>query len=149
MLALFVGCCLSAAGCAFQATFQNPLVSPDILGASQGAGFGAALAILLGLSSFFTTSFAFVFSIITVFLVVLIGKRSRGNKILIIVLSGIMMSTLMSAAISYVKLVADQTNQLPAITYWLMGSFANTTMDEIVFVLPFMAVGLAVLFIMR
>ena len=72
LLALMVGCCLAAAGAAFQGTFQNPLVSPDILGASQGAALGAAIAILLGASAFATSLFAFCFAIATVFLVLLI-----------------------------------------------------------------------------
>ena len=77
LLALMVGCCLACAGAAYQGTFQNPLVSPDILGASQGAAFGAAVAILLGVSSFTTSLFAFGFSLFTVLLVLLISSRPR------------------------------------------------------------------------
>ena len=122
LLALMVGCCLAAAGAAFQGTFQNPLVSPDILGASQGAALGAAIAILLGASAFATSLFAFCFAIATVFLVLLISSRAKGNRILVVVLAGVMVSSLFQAGVSFTKLIADPTDQLPAITYWLMGS---------------------------
>ena len=94
LLALMVGCCLACAGAAYQGTFQNPLVSPDILGASQGAAFGAAVAILLGVSSFTTSLFAFGFSLFTVLLVLLISSRARGNHMMVVVLAGVMVSSL-------------------------------------------------------
>ena len=97
LLALMVGCCLACAGAAYQGTFQNPLVSPDILGASQGAAFGAAVAILLGVSSFTTSLFAFGFSLFTVLLVLLISSRARGNHMMVVVLAGVMVSSLFQA----------------------------------------------------
>lgn len=116
LLALMVGCCLACAGAAYQGTFQNPLVSPDILGASQGAAFGAAVAILLGVSSFTTSLFAFGFSLITVLLVLLISTRARGNHMMVVVLAGVMVSSLFQAGVSYAKLVADPTDELADIT---------------------------------
>ena len=112
LLALMVGCCLACAGAAYQGTFQNPLVSPDILGASQGAAFGAAVAILLGVSSFMTSLFAFGFSLFTVLLVLLISSRARGNHMMVVVLAGVMVSSLFQAGVSYAKLVADPTDEL-------------------------------------
>ena len=106
LLALMVGCCLACAGAAYQGTFQNPLVSPDILGASQGAAFGAAVAILLGVSSFTTSLLAFGFSLFTVLLVLLISSRARGNHMMVVVLAGVMVSSLFQAGVSYAKLVA-------------------------------------------
>lgn len=149
LLALLVGCCLAAAGAAFQGTFQNPLVSPDILGASQGAAFGAAVALLLGLSSINVSICAFVCSIITVLLVVFISSRSRGNPITVVVLAGVMVSSLFSAGVSYAKLIADPNDTLPAITYWLMGSLTGAKMADIQLVIIPMVVGLAVLFLLR
>ncbi len=149
LLALLVGCCLALAGAAYQGTFQNPLVSPDILGASQGAAFGAAVAILLGLSSVMTSAFAFAFALITVFLVLLISSRARGNHMMVVVLAGIMVSSLFQAGVSYAKLVADPTDELADITYWLMGSLTGANMSEIVMVFPVMFVGCAVLFALR
>ena len=149
LLALMVGCCLSVAGAAYQGTFQNPHGSPDILGASQGAAFGAAVAILLGLSSAATSGFAFVFSLFTVLLVLLISSRARGNHMMVVVLAGVMVSSLFQAGVSYAKLVADPTDELADITYWLMGSLTGANMDKIAMVFPIMLVGCAVLFVLR
>lgn len=149
LLALMVGCCLAVAGAAYQGTFQNPLVSPDILGASQGAAFGAAVAILLGLGSFMTSIFAFGFALFTVLLVLLISARAHGNHMMVVVLAGVMVSSLFQAGVSYAKLVADPTDELADITYWLMGSLTGASMREIGMVLPVMLVGCAVLFCLR
>ncbi len=149
ILAMLVGCCLSAAGAAYQGTFQNPLVSPDILGASQGAAFGAAVAILIGFGAFGVSVMAFCFSIITVLLVVVVAQASRGNQVLTVVLAGVMVSSLFSAGVSFTKLVADPTDQLPAITYWLMGSLTSAKPADITMVIVPMAAGLVTLFVLR
>lgn len=149
LLALMVGCCLACAGAAYQGTFQNPLVSPDILGASQGAAFGAAVAILLGVSSFMTSLFAFGFSLFTVLLVLLISSRARGNHMMVVVLAGVMVSSLFQAGVSYAKLVADPTDELADITYWLMGSLTGANMRDIATVFPIMLIGCATLFALR
>ena len=149
LLAMLVGCSLSAAGAAYQGTFQNPLVSPDILGASQGAAFGAAVAILLGFASFGVSVMAFVFAIVTVLLVIVVAQAARGNQVLTVVLAGVMVSSLFSAGVSFAKLVADPADQLPAITYWLMGSLTSAKPTDVTMVLPFMAVGLVTLFILK
>lgn len=149
LLAVIVGCSLAAAGAAYQGTFQNPLVSPDILGASQGAAFGAACAILLGLGSFGISSFAFVFSLVAVCLVLLVGARARGNHLLIIVLAGVMVSSLFQAGVSFAKLVADPNDQLAAITYWLMGSLSGAKWSDLALAAAPIAVGLIVLYALR
>ena len=150
LLALMVGCCLSAAGAAFQGTFQNPLVSPDILGASQGAAFGAALAILLGLGATMVSVSAFCFSIVAVLLVLLVSTRAKGNRVLVVVLAGVMISSLFSAGVSFTKLVADPQDQLPSITYWLMGSLTGAKLDMTLAMVALpMIVGLVVLFALR
>lgn len=149
LLALMVGCCLAVAGAAYQGTFQNPLVSPDILGASQGAAFGAAIAILVGFSNFGISVSAFLMALFTVFLVLLISSRAKGNHMMIVVLAGVMVSSLFSAGVSYAKLVADPTDELAEITYWLMGSVTGATLPKIASVFPIMLVGCVVLFAMR
>ncbi len=149
LLACLVGCCLSSAGAAYQGVFQNPMASPDVLGASSGASFGAALAILSGLVANGITISAFFWSILTVVIAYLVANRAPGNKVLSLVLAGMVISSLFSAGTSYIKLVADPTNQLPAITYWLMGSLNNTTMSEVIMILPPMLIGLVPLFLMR
>lgn len=150
LLALMVGCCLAAAGAAFQGTFQNPLVSPDILGASQGAAFGAALAILAGAGAFAVSVSAFGFSIAAVLLVLLISTRAKGNRVLVVVLAGVMISSLFSAGVSFTKLIADPQDDLPAITYWLMGSLTGAKLDMTLGMVAIpMVIGLAALFVMR
>ena len=149
LLACLVGCALSAAGTAYQSVFRNPMAAPDILGASSGACFGAALAILLGLGRGAVTALAFAASLATVALVYVIARRIRGNQVVNLLLSGIMISSLFSAGTSYIKLVADPTNQLPAITYWLMGSLSGTRMQDVTFALLPMAAGLIPLLLLR
>src|SRR5699024_8547352 len=130
--------------------FQNPLVSPDILGASQGAAFGAALAILSGAGALAVSGSAFAFSIATVLLVLLISSRAKGNRILVTVLAGVMISSLFSAGVSFTKLIADPTDQLPAITYWLMGSLTGAKLDiNLGITMIPMVAGLAVLLALR
>ena len=149
LLACLVGCALSAAGTAYQSVFRSPMAAPDILGASSGACFGAALAILLGLGRGAVTALAFAASLATVALVYVIARRIRGNQVVNLLLSGIMISSLFSAGTSYIKLVADPTNQLPAITYWLMGSLSGTRMQDVAFALLPMAAGLIPLLLLR
>lgn len=142
LMACLVGCCLSAAGAAYQGIFKNPMASPDILGASSGAAFGAALAILLGASSQGITFLAFCFSMVTVLLVLLIAKRAPGMRTVNLILAGIMISSLFSAGTSCIKLVADPTNQLPAITFWLMGSLSGVKLSDLFTAFLPMAIGL-------
>jgi len=149
LAACLVGCSLSAAGAAYQGVFQNPMASPDILGATAGAAFGAALAILLGGSSRLIMLSAFCFSLLTVLLVWLISLRARGSRVLGLILSGIMISSLFSAGTSFLKLVADPTDQLPAITYWLMGSLAGIKANDLLFVTVPMVGGLLILLMLR
>ena len=149
LLACLVGCGLSAAGTGYQTVFQNPMAAPDILGASSGACFGAALAILTRQSAVMITVFAFLASLLSVALVYLVGNRTRGNRVVNLLLAGIMVGSLFSACTSYVKLVADPTNQLPQITYWLMGSLSGTRMGTVRFAAVCMAVGLVPLLLLR
>lgn len=149
LLACLVGCGLSAAGTGYKTVFQNPMAAPDILGASSGACFGAALAILTGQSAVMITVFAFLASLLSVALVYLVGNHTRGNRVVNLLLAGIMVGSLFSACTSYIKLVADPTNQLPQITYWLMGSLSGTRMGTVRFAAVCMAVGLAPLLLLR
>ncbi len=149
LLACMVGCCLSAAGASYQGVFQNPMAAPDILGASSGAAFGAALAILLGLGRSMIIVFAFVCSIATVALVLYIGNRAKGKRVVGLILAGIMIGSLVSSGTSFIKMVADPNDQLPAITYWLMGSLNGTTPKDVLLALVPMAIGLTVLLLLR
>ncbi len=148
-MACLVGCGLSAAGAAYQGVFQNPMAAPDILGATQGAAFGAALAILAGFSTRGITLVSFVCSLAAVSLVWFIGRRSTGKRVLGLILTGIMVGSLFSAGTSFIKLVADPTDQLPAITYWLMGSLIGVGADSVLGTSIPMVTGLLPLFLLR
>lgn len=149
LLAVMVGCSLSGAGAGYQAVFQNPMAAPDLLGASGGAAFGAALGILMGLGSFMVMVLAFVCSLLTVGIVILVGSRTRGKRVVGLILAGIMVSSLVSSGTSFIKLVADPTDQLPAITYWLLGSLNGSTMGDLLFALIPMALGMIPLLLLR
>ncbi len=149
LMACLVGCCLSAAGASYQGVFQNPMAAPDILGASSGAAFGAALAILTGASTRMITLFAFVSSMVSVIAVFLIAQRAPGMRVVNLILAGIMIGSLFKAGTSYIKLVADPTNQLPAITYWMMGSLSGSKLKDVGFIVAPMAIGLIPLFLLR
>ncbi len=148
-LACLVGCCLASAGAAYQGVFQNPMAAPDILGASSGAAFGAALAILLDLGGGMITIMAFVSSIVTVLLVIYVGGRAKGKRVVGLILAGIMIGSLVSSGTSFVKLVADPDDQLPAITYWLMCSLNGASPKDVWFSLIPMGLGLIPLFLLR
>lgn len=148
-IAILVGASLSAAGAAYQGVFQNPMAAPDILGASAGAGFGAALAIFMGFSRAGITTMAFAMSLLTVIMVFLISCRTKGEKVLGLLLAGIMISSLFQAGTSFIKLVADPANKLPAITYWMIGSLVGVTNKELSFVIWPMLLGIVPMFLLR
>ena len=149
--ALLVGAALSIAGAVYHGLFKNPRVSPDILGASSGAGFGAALAILLSLPYAFIQVNAFAFGIVAVGLAYFVCQRvSRGkDAILMLVLGGMIVSTLFSSFITLTKYVADPDSKLPEITYWLMGSLSTVNLQDILFLLPPLLIGIAPLAFLR
>ena len=149
VLACLVGAALSLAGAAYQSVFQNPMAAPDILGASSGACFGAALAILLGMPRGGVTAFAFAASMVTVLMVYMIGMRTRSSRVVGILLAGVMVSSLFSAGTSYIKLVADPSNELPEITYWLMGSLSGARLSDTAFAVIPMALGAVPLLLVR
>ena len=147
--AVLIGAALSAAGAAYQGMFRNPMVSPDILGASTAAGFGAALGILLGADYFGISLTAFVFGLGAVLLAYLVSRFARGSETLSLILAGMVVSSLFSAGTSFVKLVADTQEQLPAITYWLMGSLAAVKQRDVLFLLAPFVLGLLPLLLLR
>ena len=146
--ALLVGAALSVAGAVYQGLFKNPMVSPDILGASSGAGFGAALAILLGAGYFGISASAFVFGLLAVAVAYAVSCMSRTNQTIALILAGMMVSSLFSAGTSYLKLVADTQQQLPAITYWLMGSLSSIKPRDVLFLVIPVTLGLVPLLIL-
>lgn len=123
---LLVGASLAASGACFQSLFRNPLVSSGMLGVSAGSGFGAALSIILFGTAVMAPTFSFAFGILAVILSYLTGKISGGNPTITLVLGGTIIQSIFSALLSLLKYLADTETQLPAITFWLMGSLAST-----------------------
>lgn len=151
LAAACIGAMLATAGCAYQGLFRNPMVSPDILGASAGAGFGASLAILLSLGGFGIQVVAFAFGALAVGISYTLSQRvARGlSRVLVLVLCGMVTQQLFTAFTSAVKFVADPNSQLPEITFWLMGGLANVKVTSLPWLLAPLAIGLAILFAMR
>lgn len=151
--AMLCGAALALAGAAYQGLFKNPMVSPDILGASAGASFGAALAILLttGAKAAISGS-AFAMGFAAVMITYFASKRvSKGstNMTLLLVLCGLIVQTLFQSFVSIIKYVADPNDTLPTITYWLMGSIAKVTWSDLaVFMVPFL-IGAVPLLLLR
>lgn len=148
-MACLVGCSLSAAGAAYQGVFQNPMAAPDLLGASGGASLGAAFAIVMGWSARMIMLCAFVCSLLTVAAVFLTAQHAQGRKTVNLILAGIMVGSLCTAGTSYIKLIADPSDQLPQITYWLMGSLSGVKKSDLPFALIVMLIGLIPLFLLR
>lgn len=148
--ALLVGAALAAAGAAFQGMFRNPLVSPDILGVSSGAALGAVLAIFLSLGAVFMQLFAFAGGLAAVALVYAIGSRLRGHDpLLALVLTGVIIGTLLGSLLALLKVLADPYHQLPAITFWLLGSLASISPRELAIAAPLALIGLAPMLLLR
>src|SRR3954447_22215719 len=150
LAAVMVGAALAVAGTAFQGLFRNPLVSPDILGASSGAALGAVLGIYFSLGVIGIESLAFAGGLITVAAVYVIGSllQSR-DPILVLVLTGVVIGALLGAGGGLVKYLADPYNQLPAMTFWLLGSLAATTVADLLPLIGPVVIGTAVLVALR
>ncbi|MFP3853979.1 MAG: FecCD family ABC transporter permease [Anaerolineales bacterium] len=149
--ALMLGMSLSAAGLVMQMIFRNPLVEPGFLGVSQGAAFGAALSILwLGDSPLVMELMAATFGVFGLFLSYLISRRIQfGGWVLRLILAGIAVSALFSAGTGVLKYLADPLTELPEITFWLLGGLWRITWGDLAYVLPFVLVGLVVLYLLR
>ncbi len=146
---ILVGGGLALSGTTYQGIFKNPLVSPDILGISAGACVGAATAILLNLNSIGIQLFALAGGLLAVFLSMMIPRMLKNDSTLMLVLSGVIISGLMNAVIGILKYVADVYTQLPAITYWQMGSLAGITPEKVLSIFPAMLVSIIILILMR
>ena len=131
ILAIMVGGSLGISGAALQGLFRNPLVDSSLLGVSSGAGFGAALAIILFSNVFSIYILAFVFSMIAVMISVRVGKINNYTSTILLVLGGVIVSSIFSSLISFLKYLADPYNELPSIIFWMMGSLANASYKEI------------------
>jgi iron complex transport system permease protein len=148
--AIAVGGVLAAAGTTYQGLFRNPIVSPDILGVAAGAALGAVLGIFLALPVIAIQLMAFAFGLVAVLLVYALGGMVRGHDpILVLVLGGIAIGALFGSVTSLLKVLADPYNQLPAITFWLLGSLAAVTPSDLGAILPAIVIGLVPLWLLR
>jgi len=147
--ALLIGCSLSIAGASYQGVFQNPLVSPDILGVSAGATVGAAISILFGLGYFFIMLFAFLGGMIAVALCMLIPTLARKKSTLALVLSGIIVGGFLTSILGLIKYLADPYTQLPGIVFWQMGSLSRVNQSPLVIVVPLIIICCIFLILMR
>ncbi len=149
ILAALVGGSLSVSGAAFQGLFRNPLVSSGMLGVSSGAGFGAALAIILFNDFFYVYPFSFSFGLAAVSLCFVIGRITASTQSITLVLGGIIVGSVFSALISFLKYVADPLDELPAIVFWLMGSLSRADYTQILTAGIPMVIGLIGLLLVR
>jgi iron complex transport system permease protein len=148
--ALLVGAALAAAGTAYQNLFRNPLVSPDILGVSAGAAVGAVLGIFLSLGMVMIQGMAFAGGLLAVALVYVTARAVRGHDpLLVLILAGVVLGSLLGACVALMKYLADPYNQLPAITFWLLGSLASVNPDDLRLAAPLMIAGLIPLWLLR
>ena len=148
LLGLLCGAGLSLAGCCFQGFFSNPLATPDTMGVAGGASFGAALGLLLGFNMIGVQLLSFGMGIAAVFFTKAAASgRDHGPAVLVI--SGIMVGALFSALVSLVKFLADAESQLPAITYWLMGSLSGTGYSKLALGAPVIIIGIIIIFLLR
>ena len=150
LTAVLVGAALAVAGTAFQGLFRNPLVSPDLLGASSGAALGAVLGIYLSLGVFAVQVLAFIGGLAAVVAVYLIGSTVRArDPILVLVLTGVVIGALLGAGVGLVKYIADPYNQLPAMTFWLLGSLAAASAADLIPLFGPVALGIVILLALR
>jgi iron complex transport system permease protein len=150
LAAILIGAALSGAGTVYQNMFRNPLVSPDILGVSSGAALGAVLAIFLSLPILAVQGFAFAGGLLAVAMVYFIGNAVRGHDpILALILTGVVVGSLFGACIALMKTLADPYNQLPAITFWLLGSLSSISPADLWVATPLVLVGLLPIFLLR
>ena len=148
--ALLVGAALAAAGACYQTLFRNVLVSPDILGVSAGAGLGAVLGIFLSLPVYAIQFMGFIGGLAAVLLVGFVSTAVRtGDRTLILVLAGVVVGALAGAATSLLKVLADPYDQLPAITFWLLGSLAGVKPVDLMPAAPVVLAGLIPLVLLR
>lgn len=149
LLAALVGAGLSCAGASFQGLFSNPLATPDTLGVASGASFGAVLVLLVGGGMIMVQFSALAFGLLSCFITYTMSRKNGKSSIVMIVLAGMVISAVFEALVSLLKYVADPEEELPIITYWLMGSISRATYDNLLMGAPFILLGTIVIFALR
>lgn len=149
LLAIAAGAGLACSGAAFQGLFSNPLATPDTLGVASGASFGAVLAMMLGGNLIVIQLFALASGLVACGITYWISRVKSQRSVVMIVLSGMVVSALFQAFVSLLKYLADPEDELPSITYWLLGSMSSVTYTNLLFGLPCIVLGAAIIFVLR
>lgn len=150
ILVLVSGAALSLSGMVFQSIFQNPIVSPDVLGVSSGASLGAAIAIVfLHTSPIVIQTMAFAFGVSAVLFSLILSKKMKSNRVLALIISGIVTGAIGSSLLMIIKYLADPYKELPSIDFWLMGGFQNSSWSKVVYVTVLTAIAASILFLFR
>jgi iron complex transport system permease protein len=149
LLTLLLGAGMAASGSAFQGLFQNPLVSPDVLGVSSGAAFGAVLGIMISGVGYLSMALSMIFGIVSVFITFFLSRIKGESTVLSLVLSGMIVQAFMNALVSLMKYMADPYSKLPTITYWLMGSFSTASYNDLKLITIPVGISLVILFCLR
>ncbi len=149
ILALLCGAGLAVSGASFQSLFTNPLATPDTLGVAAGASFGAVLALLVWDNLIWVQAIALLMGLMAVLLTYSISRLREKSTLIMMILSGIVISSMFQAFVSLIKYLADPEDKLPAITYWLMGSLSSITYRSLLIGAPFIIVGIVLVFALR
>lgn len=149
LLAALSGAALAVGGAALQGVFRNPLVSPQVLGISQGAAFGGALAIFMGYAGFVLLGLAFSFGLAALIMVGTLARINGRTEVVTVILAGMVIGALFAALVSIIQFLADPNSSLPAIVYWLMGSFSTATWERLAIAIPGMSLGLIFIWLFR
>lgn len=145
LAAVLCGAALAVSGASYQSMFLNPLVSPGLLGVLAGSAFGASLGLLFGKTMLSAQIGAFIFGIAAVVFAIVLTRFFPGNRLIMLIMGGVISSSLFTSLLSVVKYIADTRNELPAIVYWLMGGFSSVSMPAAIIALPLLLAGIAAL----
>lgn len=149
IVAILIGAGMAVAGAAYQSLFSNPLATPDTLGVASGTCVGAVLGLLLNWNLVGVQAVALVGGLVTVLITTTVARTRNGRDVVMLVLAGVIVGALADAVLSILKLTADPTSELPEITYWLMGSLAGISYQQIAFAAPLLLLGMGVILALR
>ncbi len=148
LAAVVCGAALAVSGAAYQSLFMNPIVSPGLLGVLAGAAFGASVGLLIGETFLFSQIFGFLSGLLAVGFAIFLSRLFPGNRLIMLLMGGIISSSLFTSLLSVVKYVADTQNKLPAIVYWLMGGFSAVSPQHAIYGLPLVVIGIFIIIAM-
>ena len=150
LTAVLGGTGLAVSGAVYQGLFRNPLVSPDILGVSAGCAFGAALGLILPGSPFgIVRALSFAFGLSAVGLAAGIARAVAVRPVLVLILAGLVVTSMFNALLMVLKYTADPYSQLPAIVFWVMGSMHRCSWADVRLIAPVILMGLTLVHLLR